>query len=335
VTSAAARRTAARTDAAASHPAFDLAASRAAIDSALPDKLDGLLNATSASLADPIRYALSAGGKRIRPALCLLAWNATRTAGSRDTPVDGDAAADGDPQADAGSGAGDVACAVELIHTYSLIHDDLPCMDDDDLRRGKPTVHRVFGTRRAALAGAALIPLACKLMERGTERLGLPEPYRRDARLELAAGAGGGVMVGGQVLDLEAEQALVELPIRRDIHARKTGALFVSALRLGALSAAAPAAMVAVLGTFGAAAGLSFQIVDDVLDETGSAAVLGKTAGKDRTQSKATFPALLGRDRAMEQARAALGGAVAELAAAGVDPAPFSAIADFILNRDR
>src|SRR4051812_9816969 len=152
--------------------------SRAHVEAALTTVLQQMLNETSAVLAEPITYAVSAGGKRIRPILCLLAHEA---AGGRR----GDA------------GATDVACALELIHGYSLVHDDLPCMDDDDLRRGRPTTHRVFGTARAAVAGSAMIPLAFRLLERGLDRLGLDEAHKRDARAELARGAGAGGMVGG------------------------------------------------------------------------------------------------------------------------------------------
>jgi geranylgeranyl pyrophosphate synthase len=293
-----------------------LASEQARIDRALASAVERILYATSPVIAEPVRYAVSAGGKRVRPVLCAMAYSAAGgTVGN--------------------AGADDVACALELIHTYSLVHDDLPCMDDDDLRRGRPTVHRVYGSERAAIAGAAMIPLAFRLLEQGLGRLGLPQDRRRAARLELARGAGAGGMVGGQVLDLAGEQALVELPALREIHSRKTGALFVSALRLGGLAAAADDETVAALGAFGAAVGMAFQIVDDVLDETGEAAVLGKTAGKDRAQEKATFPALLGREEAMRQARTAVALAVENIAAAGLDPAPFHVVGDFILSRDR
>ncbi|MEO5511039.1 MAG: polyprenyl synthetase family protein [Longimicrobiales bacterium] len=286
------------------------------IDGVLAVSLDRILYATSPVIADPVRYALASGGKRIRPVLCTLAW---RAAGG--TPGH--------------AGADDVACAVELIHTYSLIHDDLPCMDDDDLRRGRPTVHRVYGSERAAVAGAAMIPLAFSLLEQGMDSIGLPEPERRTARQELARGAGAGGMVGGQVMDLAGEKALVELPALREIHSRKTGALIVAALRLGAMAARADDATVDVVGAFGAAVGLAFQIVDDVLDETGEAATLGKTAGKDRAQEKATFPGLLGRAEAMRHAHEAVEQAVSKIAAAGLDPAPFHVVGDFVLHRDR
>jgi geranylgeranyl pyrophosphate synthase len=292
------------------------AADHVRIEEALDAGLERILHATSAVLSEPIRYAMSSGGKRIRPALCMQAYRAAGgPAGNR--------------------GALDVACALEIVHGYSLVHDDLPCMDDDDLRRGRPTAHRVFGAARAAVAGAAMIPLAFRLLEDGLSSIGLDESRRRLVRSELAKGAGAGGMVGGQVLDLAAEQALVELGPLREIHSRKTGALFVAALRMGALAAGASDAKVDALGEFGAAAGLAFQIVDDVLDETGDSAVLGKTAGKDRAQEKSTFPALLGRDEAMRQARDAVKTAVARIAAAGVDPAPFEAVGDFILSRDR
>lgn len=286
------------------------------IEEALAAGLERILDGTSAVIADPVRYAMSSRGKRIRPSLCMMAWRAA-----------------GGPAGHAG--ALDVACSIELIHGYSLVHDDLPCMDDDDLRRGRPTAHRVFGTDRAAVAGAAMIPLAFRLLEEGLDTLGLDEALRRAVRKELAHGAGGGGMVGGQVLDLAAEQALVKMGPLREIHSRKTGALFVAALRMGAMAAGASPDEVEAVGEFGAAVGLAFQIVDDVLDETGDSAVLGKTAGKDKAQAKSTFPALLGRDEAMRQAREAVETAVARIAAAGLDPAPFEAAGDFILSRDR
>jgi geranylgeranyl pyrophosphate synthase len=297
-----------------------LDAYRSRVERALADAVEQMLYATSNVIAEPVRYAVSAGGKRIRPVLCLIAYDATGHP------------ADGTPSR---KGALDVACALELIHTYSLVHDDLPCMDDDDLRRGRPTVHRVFGTARAAVAGAAMIPLAFRLLERGLGQLGGSEDQKRRMRSQLAAGAGGGGMVAGQCMDLAAEQVLVELGALREIHSRKTGALFVAAMRLGAMAGCANDRVVDVLGSYGAAAGLAFQIVDDVLDETGSSAVLGKTAGKDRAQAKSTFPALLGRAEAMRQARTAVETAVGNIAAAGLDPAPFHAIGEFILVRDR
>ena len=288
----------------------------ARLEPVLMANLDRWLADMPSALAEPIRYAVAAGGKRIRPILCLLAW---RAAGGGTVSAGADA----------------VACALELVHTYSLVHDDLPCMDDDDLRRGQPTVHRVFGSARAAASGMALIPLAFRQLESGIRELGIGEEGARAVRLELAAGAGGGGMVGGQLLDLRAEQALVDLPALREIHGRKTGALIVASLRLGARAASAPEEIVEVLGRFGHAAGLAFQIVDDVLDETGSAAVLGKTAGKDRAQSKSTFPALLGVDEAMKQANEAIERAIADMAGAQLDPAPFRTVGEFILTRDR
>jgi geranylgeranyl pyrophosphate synthase len=296
---------------------------RSRVETALAAAVEQMLYATSGVLAEPIRYAVSAGGKRIRPVLALVACDAVAGYAGENA------------NSSRNDGALDVACALEIIHTYSLVHDDLPCMDDDDLRRGRPTVHRVFGTARAAVAGAAMIPLAFRVLERGLDQLGLREDARRAMRRQLATGAGGGGMVAGQCMDLAAEQALVELGALREIHSRKTGALFVAALRLGAMAGRADSRVVDVLGSYGAAVGLAFQIVDDVLDETGDSAVLGKTAGKDRAQEKSTFPALLGRDEAMRQARAAVETAVADIGAAGLDPAPFHAIGDFILVRDR
>jgi geranylgeranyl pyrophosphate synthase len=258
-------------------------------------------------LQAPIQYAVAGGGKRLRGALCLLAYRAVHGAG--------------------GPGVYDVACAIELVHTYSLVHDDLPCMDDDDLRRGRATVHRVFGVRAAALAGAALIPLAFRVLGRA----GAPRPK---LPLALARGIGAGGMVGGQWLDLAAEGRELELAGLAGIHAAKTGALFEASLAMGGIAAGATREVVAALASFGAALGLAFQVVDDLLDETGDSAALGKTAGKDRRQQKATYPALLGQEAARARARGAVAQGVARLRAAGIASVELAAAGEWVLARD-
>jgi geranylgeranyl diphosphate synthase type II len=234
-----------------------------------------------------MRYSLTAGGKRIRPALCLAAC---------------EAAGGDDARAIA------PAVAVELVHTYSLIHDDLPCMDDDDLRRGRPTNHRVFGEAIAVLAGDALLTRAFGVLAEAD----LPEGVRTEMIRTLAGAAGSRGMVGGQALDLAAEGSEVVDPSAvRYIHACKTGALFGAACRLGGLAAEAGAETVGKLGALGEKIGLAFQIVDDLLDESGRAEDLGKAAGKDRARGKATYPGVLGaaesRRRVGELGREAAG----------------------------
>lgn len=299
--------------------AFDLnlflAAERRMVEQAVGRLVDAFLTGAPTALAEPIRYALVPGGKRLRPVLCVEAYRAV--AGS------------------AGPGLYELAAALELVHTYSLMHDDLPCMDDDELRRGRPTVHRVYGTRQAIAAGAALIPLACVAVERAGGALGLVAAERMRLVRELCAAAGAGGMVGGQVLDLEAEGRHVAADELETIHRRKTGALLVASLRLGGLAARAGRAVLDALDRYGRAIGLAFQITDDVLDVTGHAAALGKTAGRDQALAKATFPALLGVDGARQRARAEGEAAVAALRRVGSATPALEALARFAAERDR
>ncbi|HUP87807.1 MAG TPA: farnesyl diphosphate synthase [Longimicrobiales bacterium] len=225
-------------------------------------------------VAEAVEYALNGGGKRIRPALCIAAYEAVAKKPADDS-VKG------------------LANAFELIHTYSLVHDDLPCMDDDDLRRGRATTHKVFGDQVAMLAGAALIPLAFAQ---------IPDARRQTLHAELAKAAGATGMVGGQVLDLEAEGRVHDVDYLERIHAAKTGALLRGALRAGGLAANANEGQLRALDEYGRHLGLAFQITDDVLDETATSDELGKTAGKDRETAKATYPALLGLQAAIERA---------------------------------
>lgn len=293
-----------------------LAGERAAFEAARHRLVDLLLSDAPAEVAEPIRYALDAGGKRLRPILCVAAFRAA--GGARDA-----------------DGIHDVACALELIHTYSLVHDDLPCMDDDDLRRGRPTTHRVFGVPRAVVAGAALIPLACRAAMIGGERLGLESGERLALIAELCRAAGAGGMVGGQHLDLEAEGHDTPIEALEAIHQRKTGALLAASLRLGGLAARAGEAVLEALGAYGRSVGLAFQIADDVLDVTASTEVLGKTAGRDAALDKATYPALLGLDGARARARAEADAAVARLRAAGIESRELEALARYAVERER
>src|SRR5947209_6807772 len=226
-----------------------------------------------------MRYSLFAGGKRIRPILCI---EAARTVSDRD------------------NGVAACACSLELIHTYSLIHDDLPALDNDDYRRGKLTNHKVFGDAMAILAGDSLLTLAFQVLAQlaiAPERV-----VRLIAELSMASGTVGG-MIGGQVADLEGEGKPPDAQLLETIHRAKTGALLRASLRLGAIYAGASAEQYAALSCYGEHIGLAFQIVDDILDVEESSAALGKTAGKDAAQQKITFPAVYGLDksRAMSQ----------------------------------
>ncbi len=275
-----------------------------ALDAALPTEATA-----PARLAEAMRYSTQAGGKRLRPALALAACRA----------VGGDAEA-----------ALPFACALEMIHTYSLIHDDLPAMDDDDLRRGRPTNHKVFGEALAILAGDALHTLAFGVILR--EVADAKTARRLAAELEHAAGYAG--MVGGQVDDLEGGgQPPNEDQLLR-IHERKTAALLRAATRGGAIAGGATDAQVESLGRFGHHLGLAFQIVDDVLDETGTAEALGKTPGKDREGGKMTVVALEGVDAAKQRADRER-----ELAEAAVRELPDAQLlidlARFVTRRDR
>ena len=294
-----------------------LAGGRARVRAAMRGLLDALLARVPETIVVPIRYAVEDGGKRLRPVLCLAAYDAAGGCAR-------------DPCAVA-----ELACALELIHTYSLIHDDLPCMDDDDLRRGRPTVHRAFGVARATVAGAALIPLAAAAGLRACARLGLDDCRAAELVRDLCAAAGGGGMVGGQWLDLAAEGREVSAPALEALHGAKTGALMAAALRLGARAAGADDAVVAAMGAYGRRLGLAFQIADDILDVTAPSEVLGKIAGRDAELHKATYPALLGLEGARARARAEAAGAVAALREAGIRAPLLEALAQYAVARDR
>jgi geranylgeranyl diphosphate synthase type II len=268
-------------------------------------------------LLDSMRYALLAPGKRLRPALVL--WAARACGGDWET-------------------AAPAAVAVEMIHAYSLVHDDLPAMDDDDLRRGRPTCHRAFDDATAILCGDALQALAFETLARG-----MPAASAASACLVLARAAGAEALVGGQADDLAAERGWIpdmasagateQVRWLERVHRRKTGALFLAALELGGLSAGADAARLAMLAAYGRAFGLAFQIADDVLDAEGTEAALGKRVGKDAGRGKLTFPTVIG----LEPSRAR-GLALAEEAAVAVaglgNAAELTALARWIVARD-
>jgi farnesyl diphosphate synthase len=291
-----------------------LAAFRARFAPAIEAALTRTLGELPAGrLRDAMAHAVRAGGKRLRPLLCLAAHEA----------------AGGDPAALTGP-----ACALELLHTYSLVHDDLPAMDDDDLRRGQPTVHKAFDEAAAILAGDALHTLAFEVMAR--EPAGEARAARRAAaalRLALASGASG--LALGPMLGREAEgRPGGTLASLTALHRLKTGALIQAAAAIGAIHAGADAATLRQLDEYGAATGLAFQIADDLLDVTADSATLGKTAGKDLAQDKLTFVKLLGLEGARAAARAERDKALAALAAARLgDTAVLAAIADYAVSR--
>jgi len=281
---------------------------RVAVDSHL-DRLMPAESAPPPSIHQAMRYSVFAGGKRIRPILCL---EAARI-------FDADV-----------SSAFYPGCAIEFIHTYSLIHDDLPALDNDDLRRGKPTCHKKFGESTAILAGDALLTLAFETLAASPA-----PPDRRVAMITEISTAAGTVrgMVGGQVADLEAEGRRVGPETLEYIHRSKTAALIRASIASGALSAGAPPDDVARLRRFGETIGWAFQVTDDILDVEESSAALGKTAGKDVAQQKATYPAVFGLPRSHEIANELATKAIAELQPYGDRADCLRAIAEFLVLR--
>lgn len=283
------------------------------------EQTNRVLHEVATSLPDnhvghAMRYALNGDGKRLRPALCVAVYHA----------LNGTAPA-----------IQRLAAAIEIIHTYSLVHDDLPCMDDDDVRRGRETTHRIYGNEAALLAGTALIPLAFHTASEALAAMQLSARRRQQIHATLARAAGARGMVGGQVLDLEGSANVTSAAQLERIHAAKTGALITAACLLGALAADASPAMLEALDRYAQHLGLAFQITDDVLDETASTAELGKTAGKDREGAKATYPALLGLGGARERARREADAAVAALREAGLNDAVLNDLAAFAVERRR
>jgi len=264
-----------------------------------------------AGIADAIRYGLKSPGKRIRPLLVLYAYRAV--GGSGDASL--------------------LACGPEILHAYSLVHDDLPCMDDDDMRRGRPTVHKVYGSRTAMMAGVAMIPVAAIVVRDAARTMRLsPEVGGRILHTLLEAGGVSG-MIGGQSRDLTGEGLSLSLEEREGIHLAKTGALIVASLRMGALAAGASSEEVAALERYGRAIGLAFQIMDDVLDVTSTASALGKTTGRDATLRKSTYPALLGVDGAQARARALIDDGLGALAEQKLLTQELSQVANFMVTR--
>ena len=316
-------------------PAFDLGAWSArhldAVERALErwvtaDAPAGVDHGAPAELVEAMRYAVLDGGKRLRPLLVMAAWEAVA---SNSATAERQQAALPAMHYEAALRA---ACAVELIHAYSLVHDDMPCMDNDVLRRGKPTVHVKFGEASALLAGDALQALAFELLTPELEGM----PAERQARLcrLLARAAGSAGMAGGQAIDLASVGVPLSENQLRDMHRLKTGALLQASVMMGAACGDASAVAQTALNTYGAAIGLAFQVVDDILDVTADSATLGKTAGKDADQDKPTYVSVLGLERSAAHAQELLGQALAALAQSGLrNTQALQGLANMVVNR--
>ena len=281
------------------------------VEAALEHWLPGTSRAP-VRLHQAMRYSVLAPGKRVRP---VLVYAAGAAGGADPVQLDG------------------LACATEMIHAYSLIHDDLPAMDDDDLRRGRPTCHREFDEATAILAGDALQPLAFEIVCRDTA-LDVPAATRLEMLTTLAQASGSRGMAGGQALDLDATGKSLTLPELENLHIHKTGALIRASVRLGLL--ASPNLGKDVMNAvdhYAKCVGLAFQIRDDVLDVEGSADTLGKTGGKDAAQAKTTYAALLGVEAAQEKAATLRDEALASLSGLGQEADPLRWLAEYIVNR--
>lgn len=282
----------------------------AALDSYLPKETE-----LPHSLHKAMRYSVFAGGKRVRPILMLAACQAV--GGDTDVAIP-------------------AACAMEMIHTYSLIHDDLPAMDDDDFRRGNPTNHKVFGEAIAILAGDALLTEAFKLLSNPSCAAGVPAEARLAVIHQIASCAGSHGMVGGQVVDMESEgKSDIYLPTVQYIHTHKTGALIKAAVVAGALLGGADQEKLTAITRYGAAAGLAFQIADDILDIEGTTEEIGKDAGSDQARGKATYPAVMGVAAAKQEARTMMDEAFKALELFGEEADPLREIASYIVTRKK
>ena len=295
--------------------AFDLDAylkeRRQLVDAAL----DGFLpreDTPPPSVHRAMRYSVLAGGKRLRPILVIAGAELVGAQPSRVIPT---------------------ACALEMIHTYSLIHDDLPAMDDDDYRRGRLTNHKMFGDAIAILAGDALLTLAFQLVAQIAALTGVDARVVCDVVAEIAVAAGTLGMVGGQVVDIESEGKTLTPEELEYIHIHKTAALLRASLSVGARLGGADVAALAAVGDAGQSLGLAFQIIDDILDVEGSLATLGKTAGSDERKQKVTYPELHGIEASRREARRLIERTKSRLAVFGARSAPVCALADFVVER--
>ncbi|HMH85353.1 MAG TPA: farnesyl diphosphate synthase [Gemmatimonadaceae bacterium] len=290
-------------------PRFD--ADRLKIERRLDEICAGYLSDLPAGIAEAVRYGLKSPGKRLRPLLVLFAYRAA--GGEEDATL--------------------LACAPEVIHAYSLMHDDLPCMDDDDMRRGRPTVHKVYGSKTAILGGVAMIPLAAKVVRNSARSMGLSQQTGAKLLATLLEASGSRGMIGGQLLDLAGERLSLSLEEREGIHSAKTGALIVASIMMGGLAAEAGEAQIAALERYGGAVGLAFQIMDDVLDVTSTTGALGKTTGRDAALGKSTYPALLGVEGARQRAHALIADGLGSLAEQKLLTQELSQVANFMVTR--
>lgn len=290
-----------------------LAEAREATERLLEEWAARLARELAGQDGEALAYALRTPGKRVRAGLVLAAY---RAVGGTSPAIGG------------------VAAAIETVHTYSLVHDDLPCMDDDDLRRGRATTHRRFDVPTATRAGFLLVPVAARVLAEAARGLKLPGSALRSMAEELFQAGGIEGMVGGQWLDLEAERRTLSLAQLTAVHRGKTGTLIRAACTLGAIAAQAGAEQVAALTAFGDDVGLAFQIADDVLDATGTSEELGKTAGRDMELEKSTYVSLLGVEQARAEALRLARSAVTHLDAAGVPSGPLGDLARYIAMRN-
>ena len=288
-----------------------LVGTAALVDAAL-DRWLPAASALPTRLHEAMRYSVFAGGKRLRPVLIIAACEAVGGDQERVLPA---------------------ACAMEMIHTYSLIHDDLPAMDDDDFRRGRPTSHKVFGEANAILAGDALLTEAFRLLADPEINHGIDPAVTLRVIETVARCAGSQGMVGGQVVDMESEGKSIDLATLQYIHTRKTGALFLASIQTGAWLGGGSDTQVAALTRYGEAAGLAFQIADDILDIVGDQSQLGKDVGSDQARGKATYPAFLGMSEARRRAEELRDLAIGALEPLGPPAEPLRAIARYIVDR--
>lgn len=282
------------------------------VEALLASRMEAIARRSPAKLAEAMRYSLLGGGKRLRPVLCLAFADATARASNG-----------------GGELANDAACAIEFVHTYSLVHDDLPAMDDDDLRRGRATNHKVYGEAMAILAGDALLTDAFALLATGP----VSEQAMRGrlvSELALAAGAGG--MVGGQVLDV-AEDRPAQLDYLVRLHRMKTGALIKAACRMGAIAGRGDEAAVNAADVYGDAVGLAFQIADDILDVTAPTEVMGKPTGADAAAGRHTFPAVVGLEQSRKMAADHVARAIDAVKFLEPEPGPLAALARYAVER--
>ncbi len=288
-----------------------LDADRHRIEGRLEEIGDRFLADLPGDVAAAIRYGLQSPGKRLRPLLALYGY---RAAGGADD-------------------ASLLACAPEVMHAYSLMHDDLPCMDDDDMRRGRPTVHKVYGSRTAILAGVSMIPLSVQVVRDGAKAMALPVSVIASLTETLLAAGGDAGMIGGQVRDLEGEGSGLSLDELQAVHLAKTGALIVASVRMGAIAAGATHSQLDAISHYGRDIGLAFQIMDDVLDVTSTTSVLGKTSGRDAVLRKSTYPALLGVEGAQQRAKDLITDGLDRLASEGILTRELSQVANFMVTR--